>query len=174
MGKFPAMSAKHGDRVWQMAGNSSAVLPFLASIPELPVLESQSRPNRSTLPAWTTPTPATTSEAQRPVPTTPTPRTSEAQRSVPTTTTPRTTSEPQRSVPTTPTPRTSEAQRSVPTTPTPRTTSEPQRSVPTEERTTSIQAMPGGELSFAQTGVFPSIVILAQCFLFSETHLRRV
>merc|ERR1739845_305051 len=159
MGKFPAMSAKHGDRVWQMAGNSSAVLPFLASIPELPVLESQSRPNRSTLPAWTTPTPATTSEAQRPVPTTPTPRT---------------TSEPQRSVPTTPTPRTSEAQRSVPTTPTPRTTSEPQRSVPTEERTTSIQAMPGGELSFAQTGVFPSIVILALCFLFSETHLRRV
>merc|ERR1739845_307851 len=128
MGKFPAMSAKHGDRVWQMAGNSSAVLPFLASIPELPVLESQSRPNRSTLPAWTTPTPATTSEAQRP----------------------------------------------VPTTPTPRTTSEPQRSVPTEERTTSIQAMPGGELSFAQTGVFPSIVILALCFLFSETHLRRV
>merc|ERR1739845_201740 len=102
MGKFPAMSAKHGDRVWQMAGNSSAVLPFLASIPELPVLESQSRPDRSTLPAWPTPTPKTTSEAQRAVPT--------------------------------------------------KTTSEAQRPVP--------------ELSFAQTGVFPSIVtILAQCFL---------
>jgi len=109
--KFPAMSAKHGDRVWQMAGNSSAVLPFLASIPELPVLESQSRPDRSTLPAWPTPTPKTTSEAQRAVPT--------------------------------------------------KTTSEAQRPVP--------------ELSFAQTGVFPSIVtILAQCFLFSEAHLRRV